>query len=165
MVTWFAGLFYIVRLFIYHVEAEDKPEPDKSILQDQFKIMQRRLWYGITWPSAILTTIFGGFLATRFLPLANHPWLISKLAFVICLFGYHLYCGSIYKKLLRNQNSLTSGQLRIFNEIATLFLCAIVFLVVLKNSLNAGIGIIIFLLLSIALFAAIKILKKRMSKM
>jgi len=59
VVTWFAGLFYIVRLFIYFAEAQEKPEPERSILQNQFRIMQKRLWYGITWPSAILTLIFG----------------------------------------------------------------------------------------------------------
>ena len=59
IVTWFAGLFYIVRLFIYHTEAEAKPEPEKSILQNQYKIMEKRLWYGITWPSLVLTLIFG----------------------------------------------------------------------------------------------------------
>ncbi|MDR9488704.1 CopD family protein, partial [Salibacter sp.] len=59
VVTWFAGLFYIVRLFIYHTEAEQRSEPEKSILQSQFRLMEKRLWYGITWPSAVLTMIFG----------------------------------------------------------------------------------------------------------
>ena len=69
VVTWFAGLFYIVRLFIYHSEAESKPEPERSILQKQYKLMEKRLWYGITWPSMILTITFGSwdlrFLVTK----------------------------------------------------------------------------------------------------
>src|ERR1035441_1745460 len=59
VVTWFAGLFYIPRLFIYHTEAQEKPEPEKTILSNQFKIMTKRLWYGITWPSMVLTYILG----------------------------------------------------------------------------------------------------------
>ncbi|HVF96269.1 MAG TPA: CopD family protein, partial [Flavisolibacter sp.] len=59
IVTWFAGMFYIVRLFIYNTEAAEKPEPEKSILQKQFSIMSKRLWFGITWPSAVMTLVFG----------------------------------------------------------------------------------------------------------
>ena len=161
VVTWFAGLFYIVRLFIYHVEAGEKQEPEKTILQNQFLIMQRRLWYGITWPSAVLAIIFGLILATNFFPLTNHPWLITKLIFVLLLFIYHLYCGKILKSLRDNSNKFSSTQLRVYNEIATLFLFAIVFLVVLKNLMNAGMGLLSFVALSLILFSVIKLLKNR----
>ena len=82
VITWFAGLFYIVRLFIYHVEAE------REVLQEQFKIMERRLWYGITWPSAILTLILGPVLMFGYYGTITHlpPWLIIKLGLVTLLF-------------------------------------------------------------------------------
>src|SRR5437660_9349628 len=88
VVTWFSGLFYIVRLFIYATEANDKPEPDRSVLVKQFLVMMRRLWYGITWPSAVLTLIFG--LYTLFYGNWNRVlfdeggrWLLIKLIFVV----------------------------------------------------------------------------------
>src|SRR5665811_1579326 len=87
IVTWFSGLFYIVRLFIYHAEAAERPEPDRTILMLQFRIMIRRLWAGITWPSAILTLIFGPWMAIL---MGSIPtWLWIKLAFVLGLYGYH----------------------------------------------------------------------------
>src|ERR1035438_8770905 len=89
IVTWFSGLFYIVRLFIYNTEANEKQEPERTILKNQFNIMISRLWLGITWPSAILTLIFGPwiwFLMYRFQPI---DWLTIKLCFVIALYAYH----------------------------------------------------------------------------
>ena len=87
MVTWFAGMFYIVRLFIYNTEANGKTEPERTILQKQFGIMIKRLWLGITWPSAILTLIFGPWLwlMLDYLP----QWLLVKLVFVLSLYIYH----------------------------------------------------------------------------
>src|SRR5579863_7148349 len=87
IVTWFSGLFYIVRLFIYNTEANEKSEPEKSILQKQFSIMIRRLWLGITWPSAILTLILGPTVLYRFGYWDNMPaWLWLKLVFVLGLY-------------------------------------------------------------------------------
>ncbi|MGV3657580.1 MAG: CopD family protein, partial [Chitinophagaceae bacterium] len=84
IVTWFSGLFYIVRLFIYNTEAAEKEEPEKSILQKQFSIMIKRLWLGITWPSAVLTLIFGPWMWIQldYLP----QWLFVKLFFVTGLY-------------------------------------------------------------------------------
>ncbi|MDD0854166.1 CopD family protein [Halobacteriovorax sp. GB3] len=160
VVTWFAGLFYIVRLFIYHTEAEEKPEPEKSILQNQFKIMEKRLWYGITWPSAVLTILFGLSLFHHFFPLTENPWLIVKLLFVLGLFGYHLSCGKIYKNLQCNKITLSSTKLRVWNEVATIFLVAIVFLVVLKDVLSMGYGILGLIAFTGLLMFAIKTYKK-----
>src|SRR4051812_23540048 len=87
VVTWFSGLFYIVRLFIYNREAVDKPDPERGILQRQFSIMIRRLWLGITWPSAILTLIFGLWMLQLYG--AIPPWLVWKLVFVGALYLYH----------------------------------------------------------------------------
>src|SRR6187455_1219350 len=87
IVTWFSGLFYIVRLFIYNAEAEEKQEPEKSIMHNQFNIMIKRLWFGITWPSALLTLVLGGWM--WFMYYALPDWLILKLVFVFGLYLYH----------------------------------------------------------------------------
>ena len=89
VVTWFAGLFYIIRLFIYHVEAENKLEPAKSILQTQYKLMSKRLWYIITWPSAILASVFAFWMLYESPYYLTEPWMHVKLAFVLALYFYH----------------------------------------------------------------------------
>lgn len=141
IVTWFAGLFYIVRLFIYHVEAEDEDDNAKAILQKQYKIMSRRLWYGITWPSAILTLIFATWLlSTNFSFYMSQPWMHIKLTFVVALYLYHLACQRIFSQLQKNEIKYSSFKLRIWNEVATVLLFAIVFLVVLKNEIGWFLG-------------------------
>ncbi|WP_299826496.1 CopD family protein [uncultured Pontibacter sp.] len=158
VVTWFAGLFYIVRLFIYFAEAAEKPEPERSILQKQFSVMQKRLWYGITWPSAILTLIFG--LSMLYLYGAVPGWLVWKLSFVLGLYVYHLLCHGIFKQQQQGVLKYTSTQLRIWNEVATLFLISIVFLVVLKNALSMVWGIVGLILFSVILMLAIRVYKR-----
>ena len=161
VVTWFAGLFYIVRLFIYFAEASEKPEPERSILQQQFSVMQKRLWYGITWPSAILTLIFGTSIVVSLGLYDPFPgWLVWKLAFVAGLYVYHFLCHSIFKQQQQGVLKYTSTQLRIWNEVATLFLISIVFLVVLKSALSMVWGIVGLILFSIILMLAIRIYKK-----
>lgn len=161
VVTWFAGLFYIVRLFIYFAEAQEKPEPERSILQNQFRIMQKRLWYGITWPSAILTLIFGFSIVVTLRLYDPFPsWLVWKLAFVLGLYIYHFLCHSIFKQQQQGIIRYSSTQLRIWNEVATVFLIAIVFLVVLKNALSMVWGIVGLLLFSALLMLAIRIYKR-----
>lgn len=158
VVTWFAGLFYIVRLFIYYAEAAEKPEPEKSILQKQLSIMQKRLWYGITWPSAVLTLIFG--LSMLNLYGSVPGWLVWKLSFVVGLYVYHFLCHAIFKQQQQGIIRYNSTQLRIWNEVATLFLISIVFLVVLKSSLSMLWGILGLLLFSAMLMLAIRIYKR-----
>lgn len=136
VVTWFAGLFYMPRLFVYFAEAENKSQTEKEILQAQFKIMQRRLWYGITWPSAIAVFLFGGSLLPQFFPLTNHPWLMIKLTFVAGLYAYQFFLHSIFKKQQAHHSSFSPMALRVINEISTLFLVSIVFLVVMKETLS-----------------------------
>lgn len=129
IVTWFAGLFYIVRLFIYNREAQDKPEAERVILQNQFSIMIRRLWFGITWPSCILTIILGTWLTL--LAYDTIPgWLLIKFVFVFGLLLYHLSLHMIFRQQQKGIFKFTSSQLRMWNEVATLFLVAIVLLVV-----------------------------------
>lgn len=156
VVTWFAGLFYIVRLFVYQTEANEKEEPEKSILTSHLKIWSKRLWYGITWPSAVLATIFG--LALMH-PWLGQQWLNIKLAFVLGLWIYHHVIHFRFKELQKDQYSYSSQKLRVFNEFATIFLVSIVFLVVLKNVMSlvwAMAGLLIFI---VVLMAAIRIYK------
>ena len=166
VVTWFAGLFYIVRLFIYHNEAQERAENERTILQNQYKIMERRLWYGITWPSMILTYSFGPWVAYEMFGwmFINQAWLVLKLAFVFGLTLYHLQCQVIYKQLQNNIFKYSSFKLRLWNEIATLFLVTIVFIVVLKNTISFMWGIIGLLLFSFAIYLAIAIYKKTRNK-
>jgi len=163
VVTWFAGLFYMVRLFIYHVEAEDKPEDARKILQSQYKLMQRRLWYGITWPSMIGTLVFGLWLAYD-MHLFSNPWLHVKLGLVGGLVLYHLQCGTIFRALARDEIKHSAKSLRIWNEVATLFLVTIVFLAVLKNTASLVWGLVGFLALALILFVAIGIYKRMREK-
>ena len=97
--TWFAGLFYIIRLFIYHVEAEDKEEPAKEILQKQYKLMSKRLWYIITWPSAILASVFAFWMLWLQPSYLTMGWMHIKLSFVLALYFYHGVCQKIYTQL------------------------------------------------------------------
>lgn len=158
IVTWFSGMFYIVRLFIYHREAQDLPEMEKQILSNQFKIMSKRLWLGITLPSAVLTLIFGTWMGILYGSIPS--WLWIKLGFVVGLFAYHHSLQYLYKSHQQNRFPFSSMQLRIWNEVATIFLLAIVMLVVVKQgiSLAWGLGgLCVFVLL---LMSAIRIYKQ-----
>lgn len=150
VVTWFAGLFYIVRLFIYHTEAEKKEATEKNILQNQYKLMSKRLWYGITWPSAILTAIFASWLLIKNPGYLQQPWMHVKLSFVTALYVYHFICHRIFGQLQKDIIKHSSLKLRVWNEVATIFLVAIIFLVVLKNTISwiwAVAGILVFAIL------------------
>jgi putative membrane protein len=161
VVTWFAGLFYIVRLFIYFVEAGNEEANAKAILQQQYKLMSKRLWYGITWPSAILTAFFATWLfSTNFSYYISQPWMHVKLTFVLALYVYHLMCHKMFVQLINDQLTFSSFKLRIFNEIATVFLVAIVFLVVLKNEISWIWGVVGILMFGVLLMLAIKAYKK-----
>jgi len=161
VVTWFAGLFYIVRLFIYFVEASEEDETAKVILQRQYKIMTKRLWYGITWPSAIITAVFASWLFyNNFSFYIAQPWMHIKLVFVVTLYIYHFLCHRMVRQLLTNQLTISSFKLRIWNEVATVLLFAIVFLVVLKSAITWIWGVAGILLFSVLLLLAIRTYKK-----
>ncbi len=165
IVTWFSGMFYIVRLFIYNTEAQEQESPAKEILQKQFSIMIRRLWLGITWPSAVLTLIFGTWIAliSPFINPVQH-WLWVKLAFVAGLYIYHFTLQKIYADQQKNIFRYSSNQLRVWNEVATIFLIAIVMIVTVKNSLSWIWGIVGLALFTVALMSAIKIYKMLRTK-
>jgi len=157
IVTWFSGLFYMVRLFVYHTEANEKPEPGRTILMQQFNMMIRRLWMGITWPSAILTLIFGPWMMIL---LGSMPvWLGIKLGFVLGLYAYHFSLQVIYRQQMKGIFRFSSQQLRIWNEVATIFLVAIVMLVVVKQNMSWAWGLLGLLLFVVLLMSAIKIYK------
>ena len=163
VITWFAGLFYIVRLFVYHIEANDKPSPEKEILIKQYKLMAYRLWYIITWPSAVLASIFA-FWMLFFTATGNawltQPWMHVKLGFVFLLYLYHLKCHSIFRQLQNDEIKHTSNFMRIWNEGATIILFAVVFLVILKNAVNWIYGVVGIILFSVLIMLGFKFYKR-----
>jgi protoporphyrinogen IX oxidase len=160
VITWFAGLFYIPRLFVYQIEAFYKPSPDKEILGEQLKLMAKRLWYIITWPSAILATLFAIWLLVIIPEWLNQNWMLVKLGFVVLLIIYHLKTHQIFKQLQFDDVRYTSKYMRIWNEGATLILFSVVFLVILKDSINWVFGVIGIVVLSVLLMLGIKWYKK-----
>jgi putative membrane protein len=163
VITWFAGLFYIVRLFVYQIEASEKPSPEKEILQKQYKIMTYRLWYIITWPSAVLSSIFA-FWMIFFTEIGNawlhQPWMHVKLGFVFALYLYHGKCQIIFNELQNDTVKYSNTWMRLWNEGATIILFAVVFLVVLKNAVNWIYGVVGIFLFSIIIMLGFKFYKK-----
>ena len=163
IVTWFAGLFYIPRLFIYNTETGEKATAVRDALRSQFTIMMKRLWYGITWPSAILTLLFGtltlwsGGWLQHF---GQHTWLHIKLLLVVLLYGYHFSLHVILRQQVKGIFKYSSQQLRVWNEVATIFLVAIVMLVTVKQNMSALWGILGLLAFVILLMIAIRLYKR-----
>ena len=124
MVTWFAGLFYLPRLFVYHAMSED------DISRERFKVMERKLYYGITTPGGILTLVFGFWLWLGYG--FSGGWLHAKLALVVVLVGYHLWCGRLVRLFRDDANVRGHVFYRWFNEFPVLILIAVVILVVVK---------------------------------
>jgi len=160
VITWFAGLFYLPRLFIYIIEAKERPEDAQKHLLPQLLLMTRRLLNIITWPSAVLATLFAVVLLVINPPLLGLIWMQMKLGFVILLWLYHLKIHKIAKAYFRGEITHSSNYMRIFNEVATLLLFAIIFIVILKTSFSWIYGFIGIILLSILLMIGIKAYKK-----
>ena len=160
MVTWFAGLFYIVRLFVYHRESADMASPAKELFHEQYKIMERRLMNAITLPSAILTLIFGTWMLVLNQSLLHQGYFHMKLSFVLLLYVYQVYLVIIQKRFQKSALVLSSMKLRVWNEVPTVILIAVVFLIILKNSINWIYGVIGILGVAILLTIAIKLYKK-----
>ncbi len=164
VITWFAGLFYIVRLFVYQIEASNKPSPEREIIGAQLKLMAKRLWFIITWPSMFLAVGFGVWiLALRPFYLSD-AWMQVKLGFVVALIFYHIKCHLIYKNLQQDRVRHSSNFMRLFNEGATIILFSVVFLVILKNAINwiyGTLGIIVFAILLMLGFRFYKRLRER----
>ncbi|MBD1892749.1 MULTISPECIES: protoporphyrinogen oxidase HemJ [unclassified Coleofasciculus] len=158
-VVWFAGLFYLVRLFIYHVEASEQPEPAQTILKNQYQIMEKRLYSIITTPGMIVTVAMAIGLVSTETEVLRESWLHIKLSLVAVLIGYHHYCGRLIKQLAEDRCTWNSQQLRALNEAPTLLLVVIVLLAVFKNSLPTDIttwlvvGLIVTMAATIQLYA------------
>ncbi len=123
MVTWFAGLFYLPRLFVYHATADDE------ISINRFEIMERKLFWGIMTPGAVLTIIFGGLLIQYYgLP----DWLKIKIFLISLLIIYHIWCGVLLYKFKARKNTHSHVWYRVFNEVPVIFLILIILLAVFK---------------------------------
>lgn len=159
IVVWFAGLFYIVRLFVYHAEASLEPEPAKTILINQYQIMEKRLYNIITTPGMVVTVVMAIGLLTTEPEVLKERWIHIKLAFVAALLVYHFYCGRIMRRLAKGQCNWSGQQFRALNEAPTILLVAIVLLAVFKNNLPTDItawgifGMIIVMAVTIQLYA------------
>lgn len=164
VITWFAGLFYIPRLFVYQIEAFHMSSPEKEILEKQLKLMAKRLWYIITWPSAILASVFAIWLLILEPYWLEQTWMYVKLGFIILLIIYHLKTHQYYKQLQRGEVKKSSGFMRIWNEGATFILFAVVFLAILKNTINWIFGVVGLFVLGGLIMLGFKVYKNIRSK-
>jgi putative membrane protein len=166
IVVWFAGLFYLVRLFVYHAEANQEPEPAQTILKNQYAIMEKRLYSIITTPGMIVTVVCAIGLISTEPEVLKQPWLHIKLAIVLLLIGYHHYCKRIMKQLAKDECQWTGQQFRALNEAPTIMLVLIVLLAVFKNNLPLDIttwviaGLVVTMVVTIQLYAK----KRRLDK-
>ncbi|MDP8966765.1 MAG: protoporphyrinogen oxidase HemJ [Cyanobacteriota bacterium] len=159
VVVWFAGLFYMVRLFVYHAEAAQEPEPAQTILKNQYEIMEKRLYNIITTPGMVVTVAMAIGLLTTEPEVLKDGWLQIKLAFVVALIAYHFYCGRMMRQLAAGECNWGGQQFRALNEAPTVLLVVIVLLAVFKNNLPADItgwgifAMIIVMMATIHLYA------------
>ena len=164
VITWFAGLFYVPRLFIYHIEASKKSKIEADILIPQFKLMTKRLWYIITWPSAILAILFAAWILYLMPSWLLQSWMQLKLSLVLLLGVYHWKTHIYFRQLQKDEIKHSGNFMRIWNEGATLLLFAIVFLVILKDSFHWITGLLGLIGLALVLFFGIKLYKKTRKK-
>jgi len=159
VVTWFAGLFYIPRLFIYQLEAHLEAEESKRHTLPLLKLMTKRLWSIITAPSAVLATGFAVWLLVLNPALLSQGWMHAKLGFVVLLWAYHLKCRGIMKQLQADRIVYTPQWMRLWNEGATVLLFAIVFAVILRNAFDALYALVGLIVLVVFLMWGIKAYK------
>ena len=159
IVSWFAGLFYIGRLFIYHAEALQKPEVERDILTAQFSLMERRLWRAITVPAAVATFLTGAWLL--YLSGAwRLPWFHMKAVLLVILYGYHDACGHMRRKLAKGQ-ARPLRFYRFWNEAATVLLFTVVFTAVSKRVAGAGYGLLAVLALTAVGMAVFMVTRRK----
>lgn len=164
VISWMAGLFYILSLFIYHTEANEKEDPEKGILQKQFIKMEATLWKIIATPAMIISLLAGVGMLTLNSSLLQTDWMWVKLAFVVGLLIYHFICQNIVEQLKNNQFRMSSFQLRLWRELATIFMIAIVFIVILKSAINWIYGLIGIMGIAMAIMIAVKLYKNYRKK-
>lgn len=161
VVVWFAGLFYLVRLFVYHAEASQEAEPAQTILKNQYQLMEKRLYNIITTPGMVVTVAMAIGLLTTEPEVLKSGWMHAKLAFVVLLLAYHFYCGRLMRRLASGDCQWTGQQFRALNEAPTVLLVAIVLLAVFKNSLPTDITAWGIFALVIAMAASIQLYAKK----
>ena len=164
VVVWFAGLFYLVRLFVYHAEAQQEPEPARGILTKQYELMEKRLYGIITTPGMIVTVAMAIGLISTEPEILKSTWLHVKLVFVLLLIGYHHFCKRIMKQLAAGECRWTGQQFRALNEAPTIFLVLIVLLAVFKNSLPLDLTTWLVAALVITMVASIQLYAKKRRK-
>ena len=161
IVVWFAGLFYLVRLFVYHAEANEQPEPAQTILKKQYELMEKRLYNIITTPGMAVTVAMALGLIYTEPGILKSGWLHIKLSFVALLLIYHFYCGRIMKQLAKGECQWTGQQFRALNEAPTILLVVIVLLAVFKNNLPLDATTWLIVALVIAMAASIQLYAKK----
>ena len=161
IVVWFAGLFYLVRLFVYHAEASEQPEPAQTILKNQYQLMEKRLYNIITTPGMAVTVVMAIGLIYTEPEILKSGWLHIKLTFVVVFLAYHFYCGRIMKQLAKNECQWTGQQFRALNEAPTVLLVVIVLLAVFKNNLPLDLTTWLIVALVIAMAASIQLYAKK----
>ena len=164
VICWFAGLFYIGRIFIYYKEAESKSENEKIILQNQFLVMAKRLMYIILWPSVLLTSIFGWIMVFRNPALLDLDWMKVKLVLVSLLLLYVIICQLLLNQMNNGKIITSEFKLRLFSEAATLFLISIVFIATLKNNISWIYATLYFFIISVILMFLVRLYKKYILK-
>jgi len=164
VISWMAGLFYILSLFIYHTEAQDKQEPEKSILTAQFVKMEATLWKIIATPAMVISLVAGVSMIYLNSGLLQADWMHVKLAFVVALLIYHFICQGIVKQLKHGIYRMNSFKLRLWRELATIFMIAIVFAVKLKDAVNWIYGLVGIMGIALIIMVAVKIYKRYREK-
>ncbi|SJN31391.1 Protoporphyrinogen IX oxidase, novel form, HemJ [Sphingobacterium sp. JB170] len=160
MVCWMAGLFYMPRLFVYHTEAKHKSRDEYRVLHEQFIVMERRLWWVIATPAMYITissALVMLYLSPGFL---SQPWMHIKLAFVVCLIAYHFKTQHLMHLLAKGQSRWKSAHLRLWNEVSTIILFAIVFLVIFRSAVDWVFGVLSLVGLAVLLMVLIKVYKR-----
>ncbi len=160
VVCWFAGLLYSGRLLIYAQEAQTRPEMERNLLHDQYVIMKRRLWLGITTPAMLATVVLGIALMLR-VNVHHLPWFMLKMVLILLLLAYHFCCQALIRAQARGRYRFTSRQLRIWNEVGTTLLLFIVLLVKHKSVQPALLSTVIACLVLGVLFSVISALRRR----
>ncbi len=167
VVSWFAGLFYVVRLYVYHAEAAARPAHEREILQAQFTLMARRLLHIITTPAMLVTAAAGAGMLWLQPALLRQPWMHIKLTLVLLLFAYHGWCSARLRRLVAGEVAGTPRQLRIANEAPTLLLVLIVTYAVVKSAVSPGValllaaGLVVVLGVAIQLYGAARLKRER----
>jgi putative membrane protein len=159
VVVWFAGLFYLVRLFIYHREAAELAPPLRQAFEEQYALMERRLANIITTPGMVVAVVCAVGLLSVNPGWLHQGWMHAKLAFVLALLAYHAFCYQLMGRLRQGTCQWSGRQLRALNELPTLLLVIVVMLVVFKNQFPTGaatwfiVGLVVFMAASIQFYA------------